>query len=332
MEAQSKVIMLKEKLEQAQLARSNLLHERRTIMESKSHHVQAIQVIASEYDELNALLAGPPRRDPKDQEKLQFHTLVSRRAQHLEHIKTLDFRLSNIDKKMAIITRSEAIFEPLLAEAKTSEAAFEHELAVLTKDRHDLPMVVGKSIFQTTQLDVNSQSAMSLDAAVVTEPFEDPTLLLNQVTMESKLQILKTVAAPVDEHYKNARVAMIERWKATEYKNQAEQDLQASQTRLATIRDRLLEHQVACRRSDLMLAIQRFHVSHHQQDTSPALRSLTLDENCSGMIREARTSFDSAFFQSKGKSTGGHIATSPSPVVSSGSMHRAEFVASRTNC
>lgn len=332
MEAQSKVIMLQEKLEQAQLARSNLLHERRTIMESKNHHVQAIQVIAGEYDELNAVLAGPPRRDPKDQEKLQFHTLVTRRAQHLGHIKALDFRMSNTDKKMTIIARSEAIFEPLLAEAKTNEAVLEQELAALTKDRHDLPMVVGKSIFQKTQPDVNTQPAMYSNTAVVTEPFEDPTLLLNQVTMESKLQILKTAAAPVDEHYKKARVAMIDRWKATEYKNQAEQDLQTSQTRLATIRDRLLEHQAASRRSDLMLAIQRFHVRHRQWDASLGLWSLTQVQYCSGMIREAHTSFDSAPSQSKGRSTGGRIATSPSPVVSSGSTHRAEFVARRTRC
>lgn len=261
MEAQSKVAMLEEKLQQAQLARETLMHERRTILERKNQHIQEIQVIASEYDELNALLAGPPRRDPKDKEKLQFHTLVTRRAQHLEHIKALEFRQSNIDKKMAIIARSDATFGPLLTEAKRFEALLEQELAELTKDRHDLPMVVGKSIFQTTPLGGDTQLGVSPDAAFVTEQFQDPTLLLNQVTMESKLHILKTAAAPVDEHYKKTRNAMVERWKAAELKNQAEQDLEASQTRLATIRDRLLEHQAASRRSDLILAIQRFHVS-----------------------------------------------------------------------
>lgn len=260
LEAESKVAMLREKLEQAQIVKETLDHERKTAIEKKSQYIQDVAVISEEYDDLNSKLAGPPRRDPNEKEKLQFHTLVNRRSLFLEQIQVLDERLGSIGKKIEIVHRSEAAFNPLLSEATRRVAQIQKELEERTNDTHDLPMIVGKSIFQASNPGGDYLASPTLNTETVTQPYVNPSRLYNQVTMESKFKILQEKTATASEHYRKARGATIERWKVAEIMNQAEQDLNSSETRLANIRDRLLDHQAISRRSDLVLAIQRFHV------------------------------------------------------------------------
>lgn len=258
LEAQSKVIIMEEKLQQVELAKATLGQERATIAEHRGHLVQQIQLVAQEYDDLNMLLAGPPRRDPKEHEKLHFHALVTRRATIMEQLKQIECQQRNLDKKSEIVSRSEAKFSALLAQARDREVQLQQELDRMTGDRHDLPMVVGKTIFKSDE----TRRDEDIDASdSVTKQFGDPRKLLEQVTMESKLRILQNSALPANEHSKKSRNAIVDRWKAAEMKKLAEQDLEAAQTRLANMHDRLLDHQATTRQSDLMLAIQRFHVS-----------------------------------------------------------------------
>ncbi|KAG6959000.1 hypothetical protein JG687_00009045 [Phytophthora cactorum] len=89
-EIQSKVTSLREKLEQVEQAKSNLGLDMRTILERKDHILQEIKQVRTEQDDLNGELAGPPRRDPSEHEKQQFHTLVTRRAKYMKQLGDLD--------------------------------------------------------------------------------------------------------------------------------------------------------------------------------------------------------------------------------------------------
>ncbi|KAI9992746.1 hypothetical protein PInf_014614 [Phytophthora infestans] len=72
MEMQSKVTMLRKKLEQVEQAKSNLGLDMRTILERKDHLLQEMKQVRTEQDDLNEELAGPPRRDPLEHEKQRF--------------------------------------------------------------------------------------------------------------------------------------------------------------------------------------------------------------------------------------------------------------------
>ncbi|KAG7390641.1 hypothetical protein PHYPSEUDO_007103 [Phytophthora pseudosyringae] len=253
LEIQSKVTMLREKLEQAEQAKTNLRLDMRTILERKDHILQEIKQVKDEQDDLNEELAGPPRRDPSEREKQQFHTLVTRRAAYMKQLWGLDTRISNIQKRTTIVHRSEAAFLPMLREAEEKLAKVQALVDAKEKERHELPVVVGKAIFQP--------EGVLEDAAddQMTKPFIDPTKLLHQVTMESKFEILKSAVAPVSDHYKKAKTQAIEAWKVNELRSLAEQDLDSAKARLVKVRDRFVDFQKTALRSDLVHAIAKYH-------------------------------------------------------------------------
>ncbi|RLN70239.1 hypothetical protein BBJ28_00004281 [Nothophytophthora sp. Chile5] len=257
MEIQSKVLMLREKLEQVDHAKTALALDRRTILERKDAMLQEIKQVRMEQDELNDLLAGPPRRDPSEREKRQFHTLVTRRAGYMKQLSDLDSRLSTLQKRSEIILRSEASFLPLLEGAEQMQTVLEAQVDALEETRHDLPMVVGKSIFQPEGVPIPAQ--VDGEGASITQPFLDPIKVLKQVTMESKLEILRTAAMPVNDHYKKAKATAIEAWKVNEHRALAEQELDDTKARLAKVRDHYIEHQTTSLRSDLAYAVRKFH-------------------------------------------------------------------------
>lgn len=69
MESQSRVLMLREKLEQFEAATTNLSLDLRTIFHRKDQLLQQTKQVRAEQDDLNDILAGPPRRDPSEHEK-----------------------------------------------------------------------------------------------------------------------------------------------------------------------------------------------------------------------------------------------------------------------
>ncbi|KUF87526.1 hypothetical protein AM588_10001514 [Phytophthora nicotianae] len=256
MEIQSKVTMLREKLEQVEQAKTNLGLDMRTILERKDRILQEIKQVRAEQDDLNEELAGPPRRDPSEHEKQHFHTLVTRRAVYMKQLGDLDSRIVHIQKRTEIVHRSEASFIAMLRDAEEEVATIKSQVDSTENERHDLPVVIGKAIFQSEIV----QNRLENDVeGTVFKPVVNPTKLLNQVTMESKFEILKSAVEPVNDHYKKAKTQAVEAWKANEYRALAEQDLDNAKARLVKIRDRFVDLQNSALRSDIVHAIQKFH-------------------------------------------------------------------------
>ncbi|KAL4100502.1 hypothetical protein PRIC1_008294 [Phytophthora ramorum] len=259
LEIQSKVSMLREKLEQVEQAKTNLGLDMRTILERKDHLLQEIKQVRAEQDALNEVLAGPPRRDPSEHEKQQFHTLVTRRAVYMKQLGDLDSRIANIQKRTTIVHRSEVSFLPMLREAEEKLSEVQAQIDAIEKQRHELPVIVGKAIFQPEGVPVATVQAASDMPIHIASPFVDPTKLLNQVTMESKFEILKSAVAPVHEHYKKAKTQAIESWKVNELRSLAEQELDSAKARLVKVRDRFVDLQNTALRNDVVHAIQKYH-------------------------------------------------------------------------
>ncbi|KAF1784398.1 hypothetical protein GQ600_27028 [Phytophthora cactorum] len=184
-EIQSKVTSLREKLEQVEQAKSNLGLDMRTILERKDHILQEIKQVRTEQDDLNGELAGPPRRDPSEHEKQQFHTLVTRRAKYMKQLGDLDSRIAHIQKRAAIVQRSEASLLPMLRETEEKLTEIQAQVDIIEKERHDLPVVIGKAISQSEKLQILPEND---EKVTVSKPFVNPIKLLNQVTMESSIE------------------------------------------------------------------------------------------------------------------------------------------------
>ncbi|GMF17605.1 unnamed protein product [Phytophthora lilii] len=285
MEIQSKLSLLREKLEQVEHAKANLGLDLRTIFERKDHLLQEIRQVRAEQDDLNEVLAGPPRRDPSEDEKQQFHTLVTRRAAYMKQLGDLDSRIGSIQKRTAIVHRSETSFLPMLREAEEQMYKIQAEVDAIDKARHELPMVVGKGIFQAEGVPniVDGVEASGIPSEI-NKSFTDPTKLLNQITLESKYEILKSAVPPVNEHYKKAKTQAIEAWKVNEFRSLAEQDLDSAKARLVKIRDRYVDLQNNALRSDIVHAIQKYHVRRiewwgHQMPTKSMGLAYYIEQN-----------------------------------------------------
>ncbi|KAF1335497.1 hypothetical protein FI667_g1414, partial [Globisporangium splendens] len=260
MEVQSNVIRLREKLEQIEQGASAFALERRAILERKNKVLAEFKQIGSEHDELSQTLAGPPRRDPNEDEKMQFHVLVTRRASQMQQLADLNSRLEKIEKRVQITVRSEASFRVLLKSAQESEARLEDVVGDIDKGRAKLPVVIGRGIFRSGNANDDSAGG-DLSLQTVTAPNTDPNALLSQVTMASKLELLKNASGPVRDHCKRAKNLATDKWKWGEHKVLVEQEFEVTKTRLADVRDRFVEQQKSNLRADLMHAIMRYHVS-----------------------------------------------------------------------
>ncbi|TYZ65226.1 hypothetical protein PybrP1_012322 [[Pythium] brassicae (nom. inval.)] len=259
LEARSKAALLQEKLAQAAHVRAELLHDRRMVHERREQVLEEVAFLTAEHDDLSRDLAGPPRRDPNDADKTRFHVLVTRRAAQKQQLADLDARLANLRKREDIIARSEQAFAPLLAAAQASEARLQQVVDGFEEQRHDLPVVVGRSIFKPSGADAALQTRNSDADAVVTDPITDPNALLAHVTLQSKLELLKSAAVPAQEHYKAARRLAAERWRWSEHKVLAQHELDVTTTQLAAARDRFVAQHKASLRADLVQAITRYH-------------------------------------------------------------------------
>ncbi|OWZ23115.1 hypothetical protein PHMEG_0002072 [Phytophthora megakarya] len=258
LEIQSKVTMLREQMEQVDQAKTNLGLDMRTVLERKDHILQEINQLRAKQDELNEILSGPPRRDPSDHEKQQFHSVVTRRAALMKQLRDLDARSANIEQRSAIVLRSKASFLPILRETEEKLAEIHAQVDDIEKKRHDLSVVMGKSIFQHDAVLTDGMSVQ------VTKPLIDPTNLFHQVTMESKFEMLKIAVAPVHQHYQKAKNQVVEGWKVNEYRSLAEQDLNSAVARLVKVRDRYMKLETSSLQSDIVHAIQKFHVNGNE--------------------------------------------------------------------
>ncbi|DAZ99827.1 TPA: hypothetical protein N0F65_001336 [Lagenidium giganteum] len=257
LEAQSKRMMLEEKLEQIEVVKMNLAQDRRTIMGRRDVLLLEIKNIAHEYEDLSTLLAGPPRRDPSEDEKMQFHMLVARRGTFMQQLQDLDCRIVTLQKRLDIAERSGTALAPLLEAAQQREASLQLELDEIDEDRQDLPVVIGRAIQPQQAVPMTEAEIEAIPD--ITKPAPNLNSLWTQVTMQSKFEIMKTSAEPAQEHYKKAKRLEMESWKMREVKKLDERDLDQTKVRLANLRDRFIEQQHASLRLDLVRAIQRFH-------------------------------------------------------------------------
>lgn len=262
MEAQSRVAMLEEKLEQVATVKTAVVHDRRTLLLHKDTILAEIKHLSDEHDDRSRTLAGPPRRDPSDDDKRQFHALVTRKAAQMKQLNELDARLGHLDRREQLALRSELSLKPLLEAARMNEATLQDSVDAIDEHRHDLPMVVGRSMFKPADTTSASDDEPSHEttATAVTELHTDPNALLAYMTMASKLELLKHAAAPVHEHFTVAKRLAAETWKRNELKVLAQQEFEVLKTRLADARDRVVAQQTTSLRADLMHAITRFHV------------------------------------------------------------------------
>lgn len=273
MEAQSKVMALQEKLEVLEQVRANLLADKRTILERKDKVLVEIKHVNQEHEELGRQLAGPPRREPTEDDKLQFHTLVTRRAGYMKQLQDLNAREANTQKRAELAERSDRSLRPVLLKELEVEVALRAKVNEIDKKQLDLPMVVGRSIQRDTGVHAIPGNA---DSPELTVPLPNPTKLYAEVTMASKLILLQNASQPVKDHHNKAKQLMIESWKTKELKALGEQELEVTKNRLSGIRDRMIESQKDNLRADLIHAITRFHVRSSLQSSKSGVRILTV--------------------------------------------------------
>lgn len=257
MEAQSKVMMLQEKVEQIQQVKTNLIADRNSIRNRKDKAIMDIRQVDIEFDDLSQELAGPPRRDPSEEHKQQFHTLVTRRAGYKKHLSDLNSRETMLQKKMDIALRAESSIVPRLKDAEVSQAELQKNIDEIERERHDLPMVIGHSLLLSPNSILDDEPT---DLQQITAPKVNPAELLSQITMETKLELLKNSALPAHSHYKHSKASSIESWKTQEQMLLAAKELDITKSRLAAARDQFAEQQKAGLRADLVNALKRFHV------------------------------------------------------------------------
>lgn len=225
-----------------------------------------IRQVDIEFDDLSQELAGPPRRDPSEQHKHQFHMLVTRRAGYKKQLSDLNSREAMLLKKMDIALRAETSIVPRLKEAEVNQAKLQTNIDEIESERHDLPMVIGRSLLLSPNSIINDELT---DKQRITAPKLNPAELLSQVTMETKLELLKNAALPAHSHYKHAKAASIESWKTQEHILLAAKELDVTKSRLAAARDQFAEQQKAGLRADLVNAVKRYHVRTYQISIDP---------------------------------------------------------------
>lgn len=257
MEEQSKVAMLQEKVEQLQQVKDNLTADRNSIKNLKEKVIMDIRQVDIEFNDLSQELAGPPRRDPSEEHKQQFHMLVTRRAGYKKHLSDLNSRDVMLQKRMDIAIRAESSIVPRLRAAEASQTELQKNIDVMERERHDLPMVIGQSLLLGPN---SSTDGKYTDMQQITAPKVNPAELLSQITMETNFELLKNAALPANSHYKNAKAASIESWKTQEQIISTTKELHVTKSRLAAARDQFAEQQKLGLRADLVNALKRFHV------------------------------------------------------------------------
>ncbi|TMW60787.1 hypothetical protein Poli38472_000829 [Pythium oligandrum] len=258
MEADSKVMMLREKLEQLDQVKTNLLADKRTLMDRKDMVLVEIKQINQENEELNRLLAGPPRRDPNEEDRMQFHLLMTRRGAQTKQLQELNTRQANVQKRMELAERSEKALIVMLEAAESRAGELQEQVQRIDAKQTDLPVVIGRSIQHNNGV-LTNMNGTDCEATQMTASVVNPTQLYTQVTMASKLEILKEAAQPVKEHFKKVKNISIEDWKTRELRTLEQQELEVTKNRLANLRDQLINHRNDSLRADLMQAIIRFH-------------------------------------------------------------------------
>ncbi|KAF0684644.1 Aste57867_23364 [Aphanomyces stellatus] len=245
MDAQSRVMALEEKLETLRVRKANAVDDRKTVLEKKESVVRGMTQAKSDHREILASLAGPPRREPREVDRRQIHSLLTLQSDLNDQLKDLSVRERLINERLGKWAEEEAALLMDLDDERALVREKEAEVDERDRRENELPMVVGRSIAHAAQ-----------------ERLEDaflPKETMTYIRERTKLELLKAAAIPAFQLYEEARTLGIESWKLSKQKIVDEAELELSMQRLAKIKDSLTQQQSLNQRSDVINALQKFH-------------------------------------------------------------------------
>ncbi|ETV78254.1 hypothetical protein H257_08428 [Aphanomyces astaci] len=252
MDHQSNLRALEEKMDRLRVLKANAVDDRKCIVDKKAGVVRGLSQAKAAHREVLVGLAGPPRREPSDADRLYIHSLLKQAADLSAELKELSIRDRLLTERLTGWTEEEHAVAEQLAHAAGVVGAMEAAVADMDKAQNDLPMVVGRSIAHTVDQTMTWQHQHML-----------PRETLAAVTQRTKLELLKAAAMPAFQLYEQARYLGLESWKLSKQKMVDQAELELTVHRLAKLQDTLTKQQSLNQRSDVINALQNFH--NHRQ-------------------------------------------------------------------
>ncbi|RQM23244.1 hypothetical protein B5M09_004539 [Aphanomyces astaci] len=241
-----------EKMDRLRVLKANAVDDRKCIVDKKAGVVRGLSQAKAAHREVLVGLAGPPRREPSDADRLYIHSLLKQAADLSAELKELSIRDRLLTERLTGWTEEEHAVAEQLAHAAGVVGAMEAAVADMDKAQNDLPMVVGRSIAHTVDQTMTWQHQHML-----------PRETLAAVTQRTKLELLKAAAMPAFQLYEQARYLGLESWKLSKQKMVDQAELELTVHRLAKLQDTLTKQQSLNQRSDVINALQNFH--NHRQ-------------------------------------------------------------------
>ncbi|CAK5011249.1 unnamed protein product [Aphanomyces euteiches] len=251
MDAQSKVTVAKETLERLCVQKSNAMDGKKTITEKKVIVIRSLNQAKDDHRERLRVLAGPPRREPGETDRLYIHSLMKLQSDLNSELKELSIRERLLDEKLAAWSREETTWRDRLDAEQERLRILEAKVDEIDRSQNDLPMVIGRSIGHTNQ--AMDETLDGADSFLPKERFD-------LVTQLSKFELMKAASNPVFQLYEDARRLGIESWKMSKQKIVNEAELELTIKRLSKIKDSLTKQQSLNQRSDVVNALEKFYV------------------------------------------------------------------------
>ncbi|RHY08724.1 hypothetical protein DYB36_008793, partial [Aphanomyces astaci] len=239
-----------EKIDRLRVLKANAVDDRKCIVDKKAGVVRGLSHAKAAHREVLVGLAGPPRREPADADRRYIHSLLKQAADLSAELKELSIRDRLLTERLTGWTEEEHAVAEQLAHAAGVVGAMEAAVADMDKAQNDLPMVVGRSIAHTVDKTMTWQHQHML-----------PRETLEAVTQRTKLELLKAAAMPAFQLYEQARYLGLESWKLSKQKMVDQAELELTVHRLAKIQDTLTKQQSLNQRSDVINALQNFHIA-----------------------------------------------------------------------
>ncbi|KAH9149057.1 hypothetical protein AeRB84_005482 [Aphanomyces euteiches] len=255
MDAQSKVTVAKETLERLCVQKSNAMDGKKTITEKKVIVIRSLNQAKDDHRERLRVLAGPPRREPGETDRLYIHSLMKLQSDLNSELKELSIRERLLDEKLAAWSREETTWRDRLDAEQERLRILEAKVDEIDRSQNDLPMVIGRSIGHTNQ--AMDETLDGADSFLPKERFD-------LVTQLSKFELMKAASNPVFQLYEDARRLGIESWKMSKQKIVNEAELELTIKRLSKIKDSLTKQQSLNQRSDVVNALEKFYNNNEQ--------------------------------------------------------------------
>ncbi|RHY27789.1 hypothetical protein DYB32_006528 [Aphanomyces invadans] len=264
MDYQSNLKALEEKVERLRVQKANTMDDRKIILDKKAGVVRGLHQAKATHRDILTTLAGPPRREPGDVERRHIHSLLKQQADFSSELKELSIRERLLTERLSGCSEEEHALVEQIEKVSDAVRAKEAVVAEMDKMQNDLPMVIGRSIAHGFQ---GFDGASSSNETKHGNPMKNllPQETLTAITQRTKLELLKAAAIPAFQLYEEARYLGLESWKLSKQKMVDEAELELTVHRLAKIKDTLTKQQSLNQRSDVINALEKFHVMEKRQ-------------------------------------------------------------------